>query len=83
MPVTALRPRLLQCVSRAEKLGQEYVITKNGKPSAVIINFNDWESLKETRAILSDPATVRRIKKSRSYFRRSGKGKRIEEVFGP
>ncbi|MCC6273812.1 MAG: type II toxin-antitoxin system Phd/YefM family antitoxin [Deltaproteobacteria bacterium] len=81
VPVTALRPRLLQYVGRADKFGQEYIITKNGKPSAVIMGFDEWESWKETVEILSDPKLLRRIKKGRDYFARGGKGKSIAEVF--
>ena len=42
--VTDLRPKLLEILSRAQKLGQEYVITKNGRPAAVIMGFDEWES---------------------------------------
>ena len=79
--VTALRPRLLQYVSRADRLGENYVVTKNGRPSAVIVGFDEWESWRETMYLLSDPATLRRIKKNRAFFARGGKGKRIAEVF--
>ena len=81
IPVTSLRPRLLKCVSRAHKLGEEYVITKNGHPSAVIVGFDEWESWKETMDILSHPRFLKRIKKNQSYFKRGGKGKTIKEVF--
>ena len=81
IPVTALRPQLLQCVTRANRLGQEYIVTKNGKPSAVIMGFEEWESWKETVEIMSDPKLLRRIKKGRSYFARGGKGKTIAETF--
>ncbi|HCU25551.1 MAG TPA: prevent-host-death protein [Deltaproteobacteria bacterium] len=82
IPVTALRPRLLQYVGRADKLGQEYIITKNGKPSAVIMGYEEWESWKETMEILSNPKLMKRIQKSKRYFAQGGKGKTIEEVFG-
>lgn len=81
IPVTSLRPKLLQCVKRADRLGQEYVITKNGKPSAVIMGFDEWESWKETMEILSNPSLLRRIRKTKAYFARGGKGKTISEVF--
>ncbi len=81
IPVTALRPRLLEYVNRAHRLGEEYIVTKNGKPSAVIMGFDEWESWKETMEILADPDALRRIQKSRAYFARGGKGKSIEEVF--
>jgi prevent-host-death family protein len=82
IPVTTLRPKLLQYVTRANRLGQEYVITKNGKPSAVIMGYDEWESWKETMEILADPKLLKRIQKSRRYFSKGGKGKSIDETFG-
>ncbi len=82
IPVTELRPKLLECVSKAQKLGQEYIVTKNGKPAAVVMGYDEWEGLKETLEIMSDPKLVKRILKNKAYFHRGGKGKTIEEVFG-
>lgn len=82
MPVTKLKPRLLKVIAHAQKLGQEFVVTKNGQPAAVIIGFDEWESWRETMAVLSDPRAMARIRRSRRYFARSGKGKTIEEIFG-
>lgn len=81
--VTSLRPKLLQYLNRANRLGQEYVITKNGKPSAVIMSFEEWESWKETIEVLSDTKAMRRLLRSQAYFRRGRKGKTIEETFKP
>ena len=81
-PVTQLKPRLLKAVSQAQKLGQEFVITKNGKPAAVLLGFEEWESWKETVEILADPKAMRRIRKGLAYFKRGGKGRTIDEVFG-
>lgn len=81
IPITALRPKLLEFVSRVSRLGEEYIITKNGKPSAVIVGFDEWESWKETLEIQADRATLKRLRKNRSYFARGGKGKTITEVF--
>ena len=80
--VTDLRPVLLKVISRAQELGQEYVVTKNGRPAVVIMGFDEWESWKETLEILSDEAVMRRIRKSLRYFKRGGRGKDIEKVFG-
>lgn len=80
--VTDLRPKLLKILSRAQKLGQEYVVTKNGRPAAVIMGFDEWESWKETLEILSDENAMKRIRKNLSYFKKGSRGKSIEEVFG-
>ncbi len=80
--VTKLKPKLLAVVSRAQKLGQEYVITKNGHPAAVIMGFDEWESWKETLGVLCDEKAKKRIRESLAYFNRGGKGKNLDEVFG-
>ena len=80
--VTELRPQLLKVISRAQKLGQEYVITKSGRPAAVIMSFEEWESWQETLEILSDEKAMKRIRKNIIYFNRGGRGKSIEEAFG-
>lgn len=79
--VTVLRPKLIEYLNRVNRLGQQYIVTKNGKPSAVILSFDEWESWKETIEILSNPAAMRRIRKSKNYFDRGSKGKTIKEVF--
>lgn len=82
LPVTKLKPQLLRIVTMAEKTGQEYIITKNGKPAAIIMSYDDWESWKETMEILADQKLMASIRRSVKYFARGGKGKTIEEVFG-
>lgn len=80
--VTQLKPKLLRVISRAQKLGQEFVVTKNGHPAAVIMGFDEWETWKETLEILSDEKAMNRIRKNLAYFNRGGKGKSLEEIFG-
>jgi prevent-host-death family protein len=83
VPVTELKPKLLKFISNAQKAGQEYVVTKNGKPAAVIMGFDEWEGWKETLEIMSDKSGMKRIDKSVKFFKRGGKGLTLDEVFGP
>ena len=41
---------------------EQVVITKNGRPAAVLVSPEEFESWKETNAILSDPALMKEIK---------------------
>ena len=82
VPVTKLKPKLLNVISRVQDAGEEYVVTKNGKPAAVIIGFDEWESWMETIEILSDKNSADRIRRGIEYFKKGGKGLTIEEVFG-
>lgn len=80
--VTQLKPKLLKVISRAAELGQEYIVTKNGHPAAVIMGYDEWESWRETLEILSDEKAMKRIRRSLAYFNRGGAGKPLEKVFG-
>ena len=51
---------LVEAVSTTE---EEIIITKNGVPAAVLISPDEFESLKETIAVLSDPSLMSEIQK--------------------
>jgi len=40
------------------------VITKHGRPAAVVLSIEDLEGLEETLEILSDPRALKRIRKA-------------------
>jgi antitoxin YefM len=47
--------RLSEIVAAAETTHERTVVTKNGRPAAVIIGVDDYESLLETLSILRNP----------------------------
>ena len=57
-----LRPDLPEIIKRIDSRLDRYVVTKRGKPIAVMISPDDYEGLLETVEILSDKETVKRIK---------------------
>lgn len=50
-------------VEQVQGTDEEIVITRNGSPAAVLISHDEYESLKETSAILSDAALMDEIRK--------------------
>lgn len=62
LPITQARDKLTTLVDNAKKRLNEYVITVNGSPAAVIISAAEYESLKETNEILADKGLMRAIK---------------------
>ena len=42
------------------------MITKHGRPAAVMLSIDDLESLEETLQILSDPALMRSVRRARA-----------------
>ncbi len=61
LPITKAREELASLIENAKRKLDEYVITVNGVPSAVIISTDEYESWKETNDILSDPTLVKAI----------------------
>ena len=75
VPVTEFRSKVLEAVRKTQNNGQEYVITAKGKPAAVLVNFDEWESILETLEIKQDKRLMRAIEKGKKYFRRKKGGK--------
>lgn len=61
LPITKAREELTSLVENANKKLDEYIITVNGVPAAVLISAAEYESWKETNDILSDPTLVKAI----------------------
>jgi antitoxin YefM len=62
VPLAEVKNRLSEVVDRLEREHGRVVITKHGRPAAVLISLEDLESLEETLAILSDPALLAAIR---------------------
>jgi antitoxin YefM len=63
LPVAQARDELTKLVDSAVRTHERFHITRNGTPAAVLMSEDDYESLRETIEILSDPearAEVRR-----------------------
>ena len=65
LPLSAVKARLSELVDRVEQQHERVVLTRNGKPAAVLIGQEDLDGLEETLALLSDPAIMAQIRESR------------------
>ncbi len=61
LPLSAVKARLSELIDRVESEDDRIVVTRNGRPVAVLVSADDLESLEETLAILSDRALMRRV----------------------
>ncbi len=61
----ALRPDLPAVIRGLDSKLDRYIVTKRGKPVAVIMNPDDYDGLLETIEILSDKEAVKRIRKAK------------------
>ena len=60
-PLTKARNRLSEIVDHVITTGSELVITRHGKPAAVVMSHEEYESLIETLNILSDAETMKAL----------------------
>lgn len=75
--------KLSSLVDRVSNLDDEIVITKNGRPAAVLISPDEYEGWKETILINSDPDFVREIKKGLKTLKdKKAKLYTLDELFG-
>ena len=80
VPVTEFRIHALEAVRRVNRLGDEVVITSKGKPAAVLVSYDEWESIVETLSIKQDSKLMAQIRASLQYLRHGGKGIPLEKI---
>lgn len=62
LPITEARAKLPTLIDRASRMLDEYVVTVNGKPAAVIMSAREYEGWKETNEILADKGLMKAIR---------------------
>ncbi len=58
MPTVTLsdaKTHLARLLTEVERLGEQIVITRSGRPAGVLISVDEYEGLMETLEILADP----------------------------
>jgi len=58
VPVRELRSELSQVIDQVADLREHVIITRRGRPAAVLVPVDEYEALEETAEILSDPETM-------------------------
>lgn len=82
LSLSEAKMKLSSLVDAVEGTDEEIVITRNGRPAAVLISPDEFESWKETVAVRSQPELVAEVKKGLAAL----KGKRarlytLEDLF--
>lgn len=63
LPLADVKNRLSEVIERLEREHGRVIVTKHGRPAAVMLSVADLESLGETLEILSDPALLHEVRK--------------------
>jgi antitoxin YefM len=72
MALKDVKNHLSEVVDRVEREHERVVITKHGRPAAVVVSVDDLESLEQTLDILSRPALIKQIRQGLDELRDEG-----------
>lgn len=64
VPFTEARAHLSDLVDEVEQRHEHVVITRNGRPAAVVVSADEYEQLEETLEILGDEDTLTALRES-------------------
>ena len=82
LPISDVKARLPELVTGVDEREKEIVVTKNGRPAAMLVNYDEYRRQRDTLDILSDPAMMKQIRQSRRFYAKNVRGLSFEDVFG-
>ncbi|HEX2498391.1 MAG: type II toxin-antitoxin system Phd/YefM family antitoxin [Actinomycetes bacterium] len=72
MPLADVKNRLSEVVDRLEREHGRVVITKHGRPAAIVLSVDDLESLEETLDVMDNATLVSDIREALADLEMSG-----------
>ena len=82
LPISEVKARLPELVAAVQQREEEIIVTRNGRAAAVLLNVDEYERLKATLDVLSDPELMRQIRASQKFYASGAKELSFEQVFG-
>jgi len=80
LPLASVKSRFSELVDRVQRQQDRIVVTRNGRPAAVLISTDDLESLEETLAVMSDRSLSRQIRASQQAVTDGESGSDLEAL---
>lgn len=79
VPFTEARARLSELLDEVERQHEHLVITRNGRPTAVVLSAEEYEALEEALEILQDEETLEALREAEEDIR-AGRVRPWEDV---
>ncbi len=67
--LTEARKHFPEIIDKSHRLFEEFVVSKKGIPTAVIVDYELFEGMKETLNIMLDKNLARRLRKARKEMK--------------
>ena len=81
LSLSEAKMKLSELIERVHSTDTEVVITKNGRPAAVLVSPDEFEGWRETIAIKADGDLMSEIKKGIAALKKKPKAYTLEELF--
>jgi prevent-host-death family protein len=81
LSVSELRANLLKLIQHLELVPERYIITREGKPAAVLLGYEEFRNLMATLEVVLDPEMIEGIEEG-LRDKNAGRIKSFEEIFG-
>lgn len=79
LPLAEIKAKLSEIVDRVEEHHERIILTRNGRPAAVLMSPTDLEAIEDTLELLSDRDALAEIQRARKEIAR-GKGIGADEL---
>ena len=63
LPLSEAKTHLARLLSQVETVGEQFVITRSGRPAGVLLSVEEYEGLLETLEILADADLMKKIRR--------------------
>lgn len=80
LPLAEAKATLSRLIDRVATMDEQIMITRNGRPAAVLVSPDEYEGWKETQAIRSDRELMAEIRRGLRTLKRGGKVYTLEEL---
>ena len=82
MPISEVKTRLPELVSGVAERKKRSSSPATANPPPFWSNYDEYERLKNTLDVLSDPVLMKQVAQSKSFYARGRQGQSFEAVFG-
>jgi len=81
LSLSEAKMKLSELIERVQTTDEEVVITKNGRPAAVLVSPDEFEGWRETIAIKADGDLMSEIRNGVASLKKKTKVYTLEELF--
>jgi prevent-host-death family protein len=81
LSLSEAKMKLSELIEKVQSTDAEFVITKNGRPAAVLVSPDEYEGWRETIAIKADGDMMDEIRKGIEALKKKPKVYTLEELF--